>query len=285
MIFALVLFLLFQNTPELRRHIDAGLEAKAAGDFVTAIKEFTRVVELAPALPAAHVNLGAVYVAHKDYTNAISSLRKALQLDRDLLGAHAMLGAALLAQGFAREAIPHLEAAESIDLLGVALLESGQIREAVDRLEASLAKRPDDPDLMYYLSHAHDRLARQLFDKLQASNPDSARTHQMAGEALAAAGKRVEAEARLHSALAARPDLRGVHYSLGDLFQEAGDYEKAEAEFRAEVQLTPGSAAAAYKLEWCWPIAVVFRKQWLNSGVRMSWSRTCRKRCWSSGRL
>jgi tetratricopeptide (TPR) repeat protein len=50
------------------------------------------------------------------------------------------------------------------------------------------------------------------------------------------------------AAILKRPDLRGVHYAIGDLLLKAGDYEKAEAEFRAELHLTPGSAAACYKL-------------------------------------
>jgi tetratricopeptide (TPR) repeat protein len=243
-----LLLLALQLSPELHQHIDAGMKAKAAGDLETAIREFKRVAELAPSLAAAHVNLGAVYLAKKEYGNAIPSLRRAVELNANLPGAHAMLGSALLAQGFARDAIPHLEKGEAEDLLGVALLESGRARDAVDRLEAALLKRPDDPDLLYYLAQAHGSLSKDVFDKLRRGSPDSARTHQMLGEALAASGAQEAAGKHFRTALSARPDLRGVHYALGELLLTSGDYEKAEAEFRAEAQLTPGSAVAAYKL-------------------------------------
>ena len=62
---ALLLLLAFQVTPELRQHVEAGMKAKSAGDLDTAIREFKRVVELAPELAAAHVNLGAVYFDKK----------------------------------------------------------------------------------------------------------------------------------------------------------------------------------------------------------------------------
>jgi tetratricopeptide (TPR) repeat protein len=248
MTFVLLLLLAFQITPELRQRIDNGLKAKKAGDLDTAIREFGRVVELAPNLPAAHVNLGAVYLDKKDYARAIGPLRRALELNADLPGAHAMLGTALLAQGYAREAIPHLEKAQADDLIGVALLESGNAREALDRLEAVLEKRPDDADLLYYLAQAHGQLSKQVFDKLRSSRADSPRTHQVLGEALAAAGNRAAAEKHFRAALEARPDLHGVHYALGELYVESGDYQKAEMEFRAEAELAPGSAAAAYKL-------------------------------------
>ncbi|MBI3682244.1 MAG: tetratricopeptide repeat protein [Acidobacteria bacterium] len=244
----LPMLLAFQVTPELRQHVDAGLKARAAGDLDTAVREFRRVAELAPDLAAAHVNLGAVYFEKKDYAACVAPLRRALELNPDLPGAHGMLGAALLAQGYASESIAHLEKARAEDLLGVALLEGGRVREAVDRLEAALQKRPEDADLLYYLSQAHGRLSRQLADRLRQSSPESARTQLMLGEALAAAGNREPAAKHLRAALALRPDLRGVHYVLGEMYLESGDYENAEREFGEEARMVPGSAAAAYKL-------------------------------------
>jgi tetratricopeptide (TPR) repeat protein len=248
MTLALFLLLALQVTPELRQHVDAGLKAKAAGDLDTAIREFKRVVDLAPQLPAAHVNLGAVYYEKKAYAEAVPSLEKALELDPNLPGAHAMLGAALLAQGYLAASIPHLEKAQSDDLLGVALLESNRPREALLHLEAALAQRPEDPDLLYYVGIAHTKLSKQAFDRLQQTSPDSARARQMMGEAMAATGNREGAERKFRASLALRPDLRGVHFAIGELELAAGNYDRAEAEFRAEVQLAPGSAAAAYKL-------------------------------------
>lgn len=239
--------LALQAVPDLKQHVDAGLKAKRSGDMDTAIREFKRVVELAPKLPAAYVNLAAVYSEKKDYGNAIPPLRKALELDPDLPGAHGMLGVALLAQGYAAESIPHLEKAKSGDLLGVALLEAGRAREAIDRIEEAVEKRPGDPDLLYYLSRAHAQLAKQAAEVL-TGNPDSARARQMRGESRAAAGNRDLAEKDFRSALSLRPDLRGVHVALGDLYLGSGDFENAEREFREEIRLVPGSAAAAYKL-------------------------------------
>src|SRR3954452_18282198 len=249
MIAAVLLFLAtFQVTPELRQHVDAGLKAKNAGDLDTAIREFKRVAELAPALAAAHVNLGAVYLEKRDYPKAIPELRKALELNRDLSGAEAMLGSALLSEGFAAEAIPHLRNAQADDLLGVALLEVGKPREALDCLEAALGKQPNDPDLLYYLGVAYAQLSKQLFDRVRIENPNSARAQQLSGEAMAAAGNQQAAEQHFRAALKLRPDLRDVHYALGEMYLHSGDYENAEPEFRAEAQLVPASAAAAYKL-------------------------------------
>ena len=244
----LAMFLAFQVTPELKQHVDAGLKAKAAGDIDSEIREFKRVVELAPELPAAYVNLGAAYLEKKDYAGAIPPLKKALELNSNLPGAEAMLGSALLSQGYAAEAVSHLEKGQADDLVGLALLESGRPREAVEHLEAAIEKRPDDPDLLYYLGLAHSQMARELFERLKVKYPDSARTQQMLGDELAAIGDRDAAVKHLKAALAARPDLRGVHFALGELLLGSGDYEGAEREFRDESKLVPGDAATAYKL-------------------------------------
>lgn len=245
----LTVFLAFQTvTPELKQHVEAGLKARAAGDADGAIREFRRVVELAPELPAAYVNLGAAYLDKKDYSGAIPPLRKALELNANLPGAEAMLGSALLAQGYAAEAVPHLEKAQANDLLGVALLEAGRPREGMVRLEAAAEKRPEDPDLLYYLGLAHSELAKELFERLRTRYPESARTQQMLGDELAAMGNHDAALKHLRAAVAARPDLHGVHFAIGELLVSLGDYEGAEKEFRAETQLAPGSAAAAYRL-------------------------------------
>lgn len=245
MIIVPMLLLLFaQVTPELRQAVDAGLKAKQAGDLKTAAQEFRRVVQLAPNLAASHSNLGAVYFEQQDYPNAIPSLQKALELNPALPGAELMLGTAQLALGYAADAIPHFERTRAIDLLGIALVEAGRDREAVDRLEAALAKRPGDPDLLYYLGRAHVRLAKQSFDQV---SPDSPRADLLRAESAAGAGRREAARKSYASALAKRASLRGVHMALGELAVESGDVEMAAREFAEEARLSPGSALAALR--------------------------------------
>ena len=249
MIAALLLVVIaFQVTPELRQHVEAGMKAKAAGDLDTATQEFRLIAGMAPGLAPAWVNLGAVYLARKDYSDAVTALKTALEINSNLPGAEQMLGTALLAQGFAAEAIPHLEKAQADDLLGVALLESGHPRDAVEHLEAALLKRPGDPDLLYYLGQAHARLSTDAFESIRRNNPQSARAEQLLAEEMRKSGNAQAAEQHFRAALALRPDLRDVHYALGDLYLSSGDYEKAEIEFRAETKVAPGSAAAAWKL-------------------------------------
>lgn len=243
------LLLAFQTvSPEVVQHVQAGLDAQKQGKLDTAIDEFRKVTELEPTLPAAFVNLGSVYMAKQDYADAIAPLKRAVELNPELVGAHQMLGYALLAQGYAAEAIPHFEKAEATDGLGIAQLETGKLPEAVVNLENALDKRPNDPDLLYYLGRASGLLSKQVFDTLLSAYPDSPRAHQALAENYSALRRVPEAEKEYRAALQLRPDTPGVHLALGEVYALASQWPKAEEEFRAEVKLRPGDAEAAYRL-------------------------------------
>jgi Flp pilus assembly protein TadD len=235
-------------SPEVAQHAKAGLEARQAGKLTEAISEFKKVTELAPNLSAGFVNLGAALLENREYASAIPPLKHSLDLDPNLTGAQQMLGYALLSAGYAAEAIPYLEKTQSIDALGIAQLKTGKLPEAVANLNAALAKRPNDPNLLYYLGRASGLLSKEVFDTLESVYPNSARAHQSLAENYAALRKVPEAETEYNTALRIRPDTPGLHLALGELYSLASEWPKAEEEFRMEAKLQPGDAETAYRL-------------------------------------
>jgi tetratricopeptide (TPR) repeat protein len=249
LVFGMVLGLAGQTvSPEAAQHIRAGMEAKQQGRLPDAIREFKVVTELAPDVAAAFVNLGAANLENHDYGSAIPPLKRALELNPNLMGAHQMLGYALLAQGYPADALPHLERAGLQDAVGIADLKLGKLPEAVANLQAALAKRPNDPELLYYLGRASGLLSKQAFDTLESAYPDSARAHQALGENLAVLKRVPEAEKEYREALRLRPDAPGIHLALGELYAAASQWPQAEEEFSAEAKLQPGDAETAYRL-------------------------------------
>ena len=250
MIAVLWIWLAWQAAPnnELLQHVKAGMAARQAGNLKEAVAEFRKVTELAPTLPAAFVNLGAVELQDRDYAEATKALQRALQLQPDLTGAEQLLGYSLLAQGYAADALPHLEKAGDPGALGIAQEETGHFPDAIQNLSKALEQHPGDPDLLYYLGRASGLLSKQNFDTLLATQPDSARAHLAEAENLAVLRRVPEAEKEFQAALRLRPDLPGAHLELGKLYQTASDWTQAEREFRAAAQLEPGDAEAAYRL-------------------------------------
>ena len=235
-------------SPEVTQHIQAAIEAQKQGRLDNAIADFRKATELAPDLPAPFVSLGEAYIQSGNYQAAIAPLKRALDLNPGLIGASQMLGYALLSAGYAAEAIPYLEKVQAPDALGVAQLKTGKLTEAIGNLEAALAQRPGDPDLLYYLGRATGLLSKQTFDVLRASQPDSARAHQILAETYSVLRNIPGAEKEFQEAIRLRPAMPGLHLELGELYVAASQWDKAEAEFRAETKLQPGDAEAAFQL-------------------------------------
>lgn len=245
----LILWLAWQTaSPEAIQHLEAGRQAESERHFDVALAEFRKVTELDPAFPAGFVSLGQACMEQRDYGAAVAPLKHALELDPNLAAAHQLLGYALLAQGYAAEAIPHLARVQEQSALGIAEIETGQFSEAIANLQAALQKRPNDPDLLYYLGRASGLLSKQSIDALLAANPDSPRAHQAMAENYFVLRRMPEAENEYRQALRLRPDVPEVHLELGQVYAGSSQWAKAEQEFRAQAKLQPGNAETAYRL-------------------------------------
>ena len=234
--------------PEVLTLLQAGLEAENRRDLDQAIAAFRKAADLAPSAGIVFLRLGDAFLKKHDYAAAIPPLKRAAELSPDSLPVHQLLGYALLAEGYATEAIPHLEIVHEYGALGIAELQTGHPGEAVANLQAALAKSPDDPDLLYYLSRAGASLSSQSLDKLLSAFPNTARGHQALGQNYYVMKIFPEAVKEYEKALAARPDLPGLRLELGQAFAASADWEKAEEQFRGEAKLQPGNAEAAYRL-------------------------------------
>jgi len=230
------------------QHLHAGIEAEKSAQLDAAVSEFQKATELDPKLAIAFVDLGDIYIEKHDYASAIPPLRRAVELSPNLEGAHRLLGYALLAQGYASEAIPHLEKAHAEDALGIALLEAGKLPEAVPVLQKALSQSPNDPDLLYYYGRAAGLLSKQVFDELEDRFPDSARAHQMMAQDYAALRDVPSAEREFSEALRLRPQTAGLHLEFGELYARAQQWDKAADQFQLETEVQPGSPEAFYRL-------------------------------------
>src|SRR5579862_1840215 len=233
---------------EVATLLQTGRDAENRGDFDQAIVNFRRAVDLAPTSPVVLVTLGEAYVRTHDYGAAIPALKRAVELTPDAVPVHKLLGYALLSEGYASEAVPHLEIADESAALGIAQLQTGESAEAVVNLKKALAKSPNDPDILYFLGRAGAALANQSQDKLLSEFPRSARGHQTLGQNYCAARMFSEAEKEYEEGIALRPDLPGLHLELGEVYAATSDWPKAEEQFRAETKLQAGNAEAAYRL-------------------------------------
>jgi tetratricopeptide (TPR) repeat protein len=230
------------------QHWNAARQAETQKHFDLAITEYQKVTELEPKFVLGFVSLGQAFMELRDFSNAVAPLRHALELDANSIPAHQLLGYALLAQGYAADAIPHLERAHEQGALGIAQLETSQFAQAIMNLQGALEKRPGDQDLLYYLGRASGLLSKQSIDTLLAAYPDSARSYQSIAENYFVLRQMGEAEQDYQRALQLRPDLPHLHLELGQVYAMTSRWPQAEEQFRAETKIQPGNGEAAYRL-------------------------------------
>jgi tetratricopeptide (TPR) repeat protein len=235
-------------SPAATQHWNAARQAETERHFDVAVGEYRAVTELEPSFALGFVSLGQALMEQHDFAAALAPLRHALELDANLIPAHQLLGYALLAQGYAADAVPHLERAHEPGALGIAQVETGEFAEAITNLQAALQKRPNDPDLLYYLGRASGLLSKQSIDTLLAAYPDSPRSYQSMAENYFVLRQMGEAEKQYQHALQLRPDTPNLHLELGQVFAMTARWPQAEEQFRAESKLQPGNAEAAYRL-------------------------------------
>lgn len=244
-----LLFLAWQlASPQAAEHMQAGIAADKQHQFDVAIREFKKTTELDPSFADGFISLGQAYMENGDYASAIAPLKQALELNSASLPAHQLLGYSLLSEGYATEAIPHLERAPDKTALGIAEIQAGQLAQAVQNLQTALAAHPNDPDVLYYLGRASGLLAKQSIDTLLAAYPDSPRAHQAMAENYYVLRRMQDAEKEYRDALRLRPGLPEAHLALGEVYAGAFQWEKAEEQFRLQTKLQPGNAEAAYRL-------------------------------------
>src|ERR1700680_1442424 len=212
--------------------MQAGIAADKQRQFDVAVAEFRKVTELAPTYADGYISLGQAYMEKHDFSSAIAPLKHALDVNADLAPAHQLLGYALLAQGYAAEAIPHLQRVDDKTGVGIAQIQTGQLPEAVANLQAALAAHPNDPDVLYYLGRASGLLAKQSIDTLLAAYPDSPRVHQGVAENYYVLRRMQDAEKEYRDAWRLRPGLPEAHLALGEVYAGAFKWEKAEEQFR-----------------------------------------------------
>jgi len=235
-------------SPEAVQHVETARHAEAEKRFELAVAEYRKVTDLEPNSAPAFVSLGQALIEEHDFGGAIRPLKRALELDPNSASAHQLLGYALLAQGYPTEAIPHLENAHEQAALGIAQAETGQFADAIVNLQAALQKRPNDPDLLYYLGRASGLLSKQSIDTLLTAYPDSVRAHQSMAENYIVLRQMPEAEKEYQHALQLRPDTPNLHLELGHVYAQTSRWPQAEEQFRTETKLQPGNAEAAYRL-------------------------------------
>jgi len=225
-------------------------EAKAAEqarDFGRAAESYTNFLKEHSDRADIWQRLGLAYYLDNRFDRAASALERASQLDATLWAADLFLGISECHMGQFPSAQAALEKALAIKpdvpeghfWLGSALMALGKHEEATAELEKVPSGSTVAMDADYQLAHGYRRVAEDYYERIQKSDANSYRAHQLTAEAFAWNGQYQNAILEYRKALQLKPDLEGAHRGIAEMYWEQQQYEPASQEFEAELRSYP----------------------------------------------
>jgi tetratricopeptide (TPR) repeat protein len=111
---------------------------------------------------------------------------------------------------------------------------------------------PNDPEVLYILSHYYSETASRTSQQLVTTAADSYQAHQLRAESLESQSKWDDAASEYNHILEQNPKLPGIHFRLGRIAlsrpQSPAAIAEAKKEFAAELQIDPANAASEFFL-------------------------------------
>ena len=125
--------------------------------------------------------------------------------------------------------------------------------ESLEFLEVLVRDFPNDPEVLYEVTHAFSDLSVLVSQQLMQNAPFSYQVRELDAEALETQGKWDEAAAQYRKILEVNPFLPGIHASLGRALllkpePSSSDIEQAKKSFEDELAVNPNNATAEYVL-------------------------------------
>lgn len=173
-------------------------------------------------------------------------------------------GIALAESGHCKEALPLLkkslhqvsdrEAVKHIGLLGLnCAMTHDAPYDSLDFLAVLVRDFPNDPEVLYAVTHAFSDLSLRASQDLVKEAPFSYQVHELNAEALETQGKWDEAAAEYRKIIDINPLLPGIHARLGRVLlsvpQPSADaVAQAKQAFEDELVIDPNNATAEYAL-------------------------------------
>jgi putative PEP-CTERM system TPR-repeat lipoprotein len=218
--FLLLAFLCAGCTKEAKKiHYRANANRDfAAGQYEKAEIEYRKVLQVAPADPAAIAHLGIIYHDQGRFPQALFFLKRAVEL-----------------------------APDNSDLrlkLCLTELSVGQLKDARQDAERVLQKQPGQDDALLVLAETTFTLkdvqdTTQQITKMRQQDKDRPGYHLALATLYLRQGQITNVAPELNQALALDPKLPATQMALGNLYWISNDLERADAAFKAGAELSP----------------------------------------------
>ncbi len=238
-------------------YTNSGNRRSQNGDYLGAIKDYTKAIQLDPDYVAAYNNRGSSLDDLGRYEEAIKDYTKAIQLDPDYVAAYNNRGSSLDDLGRYEEAIKDYTKAIQLDPdydaaynnRGVSFDNLGRYNEAIKDYTKAIQLDPDYVAAYNNRGVSFDNLGRyeeaiKDYTKAIQLDPDYDAAYNNRGSSLDDLGRYEEAIKDYTKAIQLEPNSAAAYSNRGVSFDNLGRYNEAIKDYTKAIQLDPDYVAA-----------------------------------------
>ena len=252
-----------QRDADLDRYSDQARQALSARKWSEAVAALEHLEKLAPTVPQVQANLGMALFFEGRSEDALHAFERARKLDSALPQVQVMIGVCDAELGRYQDAIAILAPSfaqpsddETGRLIGLHLQRSYAELKQFDKADATgeklLKRYPQDPEILFQVSHLHAERSYQLMKQLMAAAPDSYWVHMANAQVQESLERYDLAQQEYRKAIALNSGGIGAHYGLGRAIlngpRDPHAIDEAASEFERELAISPANASAEFEL-------------------------------------
>lgn len=227
-------------------------------DFVAAVAEYRKLIELTPDDAVAYYNLALALKQQDKFSEALAALKRATELQPDKLPEiYYTLGVILLQQSKLDESAAAFQKAreikpdygEAIYTLGTVRQQQNKIDEAIELFRAALKFLPDAPEIHNTLGTALRQkgdIEAARIELQEAARLNKLKTNRQAatfavntGIANLKAGRIDDAISQFQNAVKLTPENSEAYYNLAKALKAKGKKIESAAAYRKAAELNP----------------------------------------------
>jgi tetratricopeptide (TPR) repeat protein len=220
-----------------------GLAQLSRDDYVRAVSNFEKAVEIDPNYAEAWYQAGYCYGMVNRPADALRASRQAAKLRPEWAAVWVNIGASSYALTQYKDALDAYRTAIKLDennpdtqySLGLTFNKLGRTDEEILAYRRAVQIKPDHANALEKLGAALFKEKRyadsaSTYDTLKIYKPD-AKTYNSLGESLIEAGKTDESVDAFNNALGFNPDFEKARYNLGRAYIKQGNHELAQVQY------------------------------------------------------
>ena len=238
-------------------------QAMTDRNWPEAAQALERLAAIAPAVAEVHANLGMAYYFQGRPAEALVSFEKARKLNPRIAQGDLMIGLCKAELGNNHEAVNLLVPAFRNPpdagmgrLVGLSLMRAhaalANFEKSMATGEELLRRYPNDPEILFEVSHLHAERSYGLLSRLIRQDPNSVWVHYSNAQVQESLQRFEVARQEYEKVRQMNPALAGVSYHLGRVIllnsRDPKSLEEARAAFEQELAVSPRNADAEYEL-------------------------------------